>query len=265
MGDPGKNDAIYFTLREMVFILLLSGAAAVSGVLVPSYLFPEGTISDFVYGTLGLPGPGAGVLVFGSILCFWLLVGLILVKKPGTAVAMAVSIIAFDLLFGNQVVVLQVMDVLLFVALIIEAICLLPVNRKPWKNILPVCLAGLGLVTLTLALLGQAKQGETDIAVTHFPLVYYIFGIMGLCYALICYRYPVKYLLAAGIANIYYMLHFWLFWGDGFASRFPSDLAMIPVLLLVVLLGGVLSASVAYGIERIMMTYLEPESSVIHN
>jgi hypothetical protein len=252
MRETGSSDTIYFNLKELGLILLLSVLAAVSGALVPSYLFPEGTISDFVYATLGLPGPGAGVLVFGSILCFWLLVGLILVKKPGTAVAMAVAIIAFDLLFGNQVVVLQIMDVLLFVALIIEAICLLPADRQPWKNILPVCLAGLGLVTLALALFGQAKQGEADIAVTQFPLVYYIFGILGLCYALICYRYPVKYLLAAGIANMYYILHFWLFWGDGFASRFPPDPAMIPVLLLVVLLGGVLSASMAYGVKLIL-------------
>jgi hypothetical protein len=79
--------------------------------------------------------------------------------------------------------------------------------------------------------------------------MYYCFGILGLFYAFICYRYPVRYLLAAGIANMYYMLHFWLFWGTGFASRFPPDPFMIPVLLLVALLGGIIPATVASGIE----------------
>ena len=249
MTESATPDTLYFSFREAGLILVLGVLATLSGAAVPSMLFPEGRISDFVYSTLGLPGPGAGVLVFGGILCFWLIAGLILVKKPGTGVAIAVVIIASDLLFGNQVVFLQVMDVLLFVALIIEAVCLLPVNNKPGKYILPVSLSGLGLVTLALALLGLAKQGESDIPVVQFPVWYYIFGMLGLFFAWVCYRYPVKYLLAAGIASMYYMLHFWLFWGDGFAMRFPPDLAMIPVLLLVALLGGILSASLAYGIE----------------
>jgi len=265
MSEKGKSNTIYFTLRELGLTLLLSVLAALSGALVPSWLFPEGRISAFVYGTLGLPGPGAGVLVFGGILCFWLLLGLLLVKKPGTAVAMAVLIIAFDLLFGNQVVIIQFIDVLLFVALIIEAICLIPRERKLWKYILPVFFTGLSLVTLTLALLGQAKQGESDIPVVQFPVVYCILGILGLCYALICYRYPVKYLAAAGIANMYYMLHFWLFWGGGFTSRFPPDMAMIPVLFLVALLGGVLFASAAFGIDRFMNMYHGTENSTLQD
>lgn len=263
MSGTGTADTIYFSFRELGLIFLLSVLAALSGALVPSYLFPEDRISGFVYGVLGLPGPGAGVLLFGGILCFWLLIGLILVKKPGTAVAMAAVIIAIDLLFGNQMVIIQVIDVLLFVAIIIEAICLIPHDGRFWKNILPVCLAGLSLGTLALALVGQAKQGESDIAVVHFPVIYYIFGILGLCCAVISYRYPVRYLLAAGVANMYYMVHFWLFWGDGFASRFPPVPAMIPVLLFVGLLGGVLFASVAYCIDILIKMNRRIEKSVI--
>jgi hypothetical protein len=265
MGETKNSDTIYFNLGEVGLIILLSVIAAVSGALVPSWLFPEGRISDFVYGTLGLPGPGAGVLIFGGILCFWLLVGLILVKKPGTAVAMAAAIIAFDLLFGNQVVIIQIMDVLLVVALIIEVGCLTPVERGPWRNILPVCLAGLGFVTLALALFGQATQGEADIPVIGFPVIFCIIGIMGLCSAFISYRYPVRYLAAAGIANMYYMLHFWLFWGDGFASRFPPHVAMVPVLLLVALLGGILFATAAYGIDLILKRYHGTGNSVLQD
>jgi hypothetical protein len=262
MTESDPENSIYFNLKELGIILVLSLLAAVSGALVPSVLFPEGRISDIVYGTLKLPGPGAGVLIFGGILCFWLLLGLILVKKPGTAAAMSMVLIAFDLLFGSQTVIIQSLDVLFIVAIIIEAVCLIPVERMPWKNILPFCLAVLSLMTLVLMLLGQAKQGETDIPLAQFPMVYCIFGLLGLCFAFICYRYPVNYLVAAGLANMYYMLHFWLFWGDGFASRFPPDLAMVPVLLLVALLGGVISASAAYGLELLRDRYLIHKNKV---
>ena len=247
MTEITAADSIYFSFREVGLILLLAVLAALSGAVVPSVLFPEGMISAFVYNMLGLPGPGAGVLIFGGILCFWLLAGLILVKKPGTVIAISVAIVAFDLLFGNQGIILQTMDVLVIVAIIIEMICLLPVENDSWKNILPVLLVLLGLAALIIPLSGHATMGEADNAVTRFPLMYYTFGILGLIFAFICYRYPVRYLLAAGLANMYYMMHFWLFWGTGFASRFPPDPLMIPVLLLVALLGGIISATVASG------------------
>ena len=82
--------------------------------------------------------PGAGELVFGSILCFWLLLGLLLVKKPGTAFAMAIILIAIDLMAGSQALVIQTLDVLLFVALIIEAIGMVPVERRPWSASFPL-------------------------------------------------------------------------------------------------------------------------------
>jgi len=261
MTKKDPEGSTYFNLKELGIILVLSILAAVSGALVPSYFFPEERISDIVYGVMGLPGPGAGVLISGGILCFWLLVGLILVKKPGTAAAMSLVLIAFDLLFVSEAVIIQSLDVLFIVAVIIEAVCLMPVENKSWKNILPGCLIVLSLMTLALVFLGQAKQGETDIPLAQFPVFYCIFGILGLCYAFICYRYPVKYLIAAGLANLYYMLHFWLFWGNGFASWFPPDPAMVPVLLLVALLGGVISASAAYGLELVRASLLTCKSN----
>jgi hypothetical protein len=255
MTEYGDRSTVYFTLRDLCTILLLSVLAAISGAVVPSYLFPEDRVSVIVYGVLGLPGPGAGVFIFGSILCFWLLTGLILVGKPGTAAAMAVAIIAVDLLIGSQVVLVQVMDVLLIVALIIEAVCLFPIHRSRWRYVLSGSLAGLGLVTLAIALLGQAAHGEADLPVTGFPVIFVLAGILGLCGAVVCYRYPARYLLAAGLALVYYQLHFWLFWGEKFGSRFPPDPAMIPVLLLVSLLGGILSGTAAYGIGLLLDRY----------
>lgn len=243
-----SEDPIYFSLKDLGIILLLSALAAASGALVPSWLFPEGVLSSFLYGTLGLPGPGAGVFVFGSILCFWLLCGLILVQKPGTAAAMAVILMAIDLTIGNQLILVQTLDAFLFVALVIEVMALIPEDYQFSRSVLPACLAVLGIFTLAIVLAGLAKQGEADTAVTGFPAALFLFGIAALCCAFIAYRYPVALFPAAGLATMYYMLHFWIFWGDGFAARFPPDPAMIPVLLLIALLGGFLAAVAAGGI-----------------
>lgn len=245
MTDQIAENTLYFTLRELGVILLIALLAAVSGALVPSWLFPEGTVSTIVYGWLGLPGPGAGVLIFGSILCFWLLAGRILVGKPGTAATIAIAIIAIDLLFGSQTVLVQVLDVILIVAVIIEAVLLLPAVPRSWNRVLPAALAALSLYTLVIAAAGMAAAGEADAAVSGIPYGYYLFGIAGLCIAAGTSRIPPEFTLAAGIANLYYLLHFWLFWGSSFAGRFPPDPAMIPVLLLVALAGGVVAAAAA--------------------
>ena len=256
MTEDNSGDGIYFSPKEIGIILALSILAALSGALVPSGLFPEDRMSNIVYNGLHLPGPGAGVMIFGSILCFWLLLGLIIVKKPGTAAAMAVVLVAVDLLFGNQAIVLQSVDVLVFVAIIIEVLHLVPVNRYHGEQIMPLIFIALSAATVLVALACLATQGETDGAVTQFPGVYYAAGFLGFLWAYIIYRFPVRYLVAAGVANMYYMLHFWLFWGAGIATRFPPDPVMVPVLLLVALLGGVIAASAAYGVELLLNRYI---------
>jgi len=247
--DNGSGEGIYFNLKEIGLILGLSVLAALTGALVHSYLFPEGTISAYMYGILELPGPGAGVLVFGSILCFWLLAGLILVKKPGTAVAMATVLVAIDLLFGIQAVIIQSLDVLFIVAIIIDAVCHFMPKHSAVDRWFPLFLAALSIITIGIAVTGYAKQGEGNLPLTQFPVVYGIFAILGIGLAIVCFRYPGKYFVAAGIASVYDLLHFWLFWGNDFASRFPPDPLMIPVLLLVVLVGGGIAAAAAYGLE----------------
>ncbi|WP_292368036.1 hypothetical protein [Methanoregula sp. UBA64] len=247
--DNGSGEGVYFSLKEIGLILGLSVLAALTGALVPSYLFPEGTISAIVYGTLMLPGPGAGVFVFGSILCFWLFTGLILVKKPGTAVAMATVLVAIDLLFGIQAVIIQSLDVLVIVAIIIEVVCHFLPKHSAGDRIFPLILAALSIITLGIAITGYAKQGEENLPLMQFPIVYGIFAILGISLAIVCYRYPCRYFIAAGIANIYYLIHFWIFWGNDFGSRFPPDPLMIPVLSLIVIVGGVTAAWAACGLE----------------
>ena len=103
------------------------------------------------------------------------------------------------------------------------------------EYLLPACLLVFGITTLAVAILGFATTGEMDTAVTGISWSYYFSGVLGLVCAFICYRYPVRYLLAAGLASMYYMLHFWLFWGSGFAAAVPPDPVMMPVLFLVAL------------------------------
>ena len=202
-----------------------------------------------------LPGPGAGVLVFGSILCFWLLLGLILVKKPGTAAAMAMVLIAIDLLFGNQAVIIQSLDVLFIVAIIIEAVCLFTAADPSWKYLLPLVLIMLSLVTLGIALLGLAKQGENDIPLVQFPTVYYVFGILGFCYAVICYRHPGKVLCRSRSCQYVLSAAFLALLGRWFCITVSPGSRHVAVLFLVALLGGIISASTVYGIEFLCKQY----------
>ena len=118
--------------------------------------------------------------------------------------------------------IIQSLDVLFIAAIIIEAVFLFMAAESSWKYFLPLALMILGLVTLGIALLGLAKLGEDNIPLAQFPTVYYVFWHSGALLRSnilqVCGKVP---LFATGLANMYYMLHFWLFWGDDFASRFP--------------------------------------------
>jgi hypothetical protein len=249
----------YFPFREWVIIAFLAILAVISGVYAPTYLLPGGSVPTLMHAVMKLPGPGAGIMVFGGTLCFSLVLGLLLIKKPGTAVVMSLLVIAIDLLIGKQPVIvvslnLHSLDVILFVAIIIELLALLSWDKAPSKYVMPLLMAGLGVITLYLFLTGQAKMPGSATA-TDFPIGYVVVGILALCYAIICYCYPVKYLAACAIANMYYILHFWLFFGDSFASRFPASPDIIPVLLCVATVGGVLFATAAYGVDLIWKSY----------
>jgi hypothetical protein len=260
----------YYSLREGGIIAILAILAVFSGIYAPKYLLPGGSVPTLMHTILKLPGPGAGIMVFGGTLCFCLVLGLLLINKPGTAVVMSLLVIAIDLLIGQQPVSavslnFHSLDVILFVAIIIEILALLPLDKVPLKYVMPILLAGLGTITLYLFITGQAKMGENGAAATDFPLGYVIIAILALCYAIICYRYPVKYLAACAIANMYYILHFWLFFGKSFAVRFPAAPDIILVLLCVAAVGGVLFATAAYGIDLLLKMYMGTERSVMQD
>ena len=110
---------------------------------------------------------------------------------------------------------------------------------------------------------GKAMTGEGSAAAvaSGFPIGYVIMAILGFCVAGICYFYPVKYVVCAGIGTMYYILHYWLFWGKkGIASAFPATTA-IPVLLLYAFIVGALLAMLASGIDLLWKMYRESENS----
>jgi|WetSurMetagenome_2_1015567.scaffolds.fasta_scaffold07111_6 hypothetical protein len=250
MKTAGTGPTGYFSFKELGIMALLAFLEMLTGTFALQYFLSGTDTSGFVYGALGLPGPGAGVLVFGSILCFWLMLGLLAVKKTGTAIVLSVMVMAFDLTIGGQIITLQSLDVILIAAVIIEVLALLPSNKSPVNSTMPVLMAVLGVFTLGLAVTGQARMGEEGVPVAGFPIGYVTIGTVALCYALICYRYPVTWFAAGACANMYYVLHFWLFWGTSFAGRFPVSPELIPVLFCVAAVGGVIAATGAYGIDR---------------
>ena len=256
----------YFSFREWIIIVSLAILAVLTGVYAPTYLLPGGSVPTLMHAVMKLPGPGAGIMVFGGTLCFSLVLGLLLIKKPGTAVTMSLLIIAIDLLVGKQPVSavslnLHSLDVILFVAILIEILALLSWEKAPLKYIMPILLGGLGAITFYLFFTGQAKMGESGAMATVFPLGYVIIAMVALCYAIICYRYPVKYLAVCVIANMYYILHFWLFFGKSFATRFPAAPDIILVLLCVAAVGGVIFATAAYGVDMLWKMYSGTENS----
>src|SRR5208283_1689364 len=96
-GTGGIVEPVYFSLKELGQIVLLALLVVVTGIFVPQYLLSGEAAPGFVNGVLNLPGPGAGIPIFGASACFFLVLGMVVVKKPWTAIITSVFIIAFTL------------------------------------------------------------------------------------------------------------------------------------------------------------------------
>jgi len=253
-GTGGIVEPVYFSLKELGQIVLLALLVVVTGIFVPQYLLSGEAAPGFVNGVLNLPGPGAGIPIFGASACFFLVLGMVVVKKPWTAIITSVFIIAFTLLVAGPVSI-DLLDVYLFIAIIIEIAALLPVGEKPWKYLMPVILVILAVVVLAQMVTGQVWAGENSANATLFPAGYAVTAGLALCCAVACSYYPLKCLIGGGIANACFLLHFFLFRGrEGFASAVPA-LQDLPVLILVALIGGVLAAATAYSMDMMVRYY----------
>lgn len=289
--DRLKQVRTYFSKKDWGVIIFLSVIVVLFGYFGLPYIVPALGGAGFVHGMLKLPGPGAGVVMSSAFVCFWLVLGLIITRKPGTMLTMSLLITLIRILWAVTIGIIQTdphnavaavslgdpmqaiamngvffrLNVIPIVAMICEAIYLLPVDRKPWRYVFPSCIALLGLIIVTSLVTGQTTTGEgrNAAASSVFPIGYIAIAILGFSVAVGCYMYPVKYFVCAGVGNLYYILHYWLFWGkDGFATRFPV-LPAIPILVLYALVMGVLLAMLAYGIYLLLKVYLNKDISLM--
>ena len=90
----------YFTWQDLVIILVLAVLAFLTGNFGLNYVLPGGPGSGFVHGFLKLPGPGTGIFNVSAFTCLWLVLGLLIIKKPGTALLIVVLIMIFGLAFS---------------------------------------------------------------------------------------------------------------------------------------------------------------------
>jgi hypothetical protein len=252
--DKNPTDSLnrikgYFTLQELGIILALAIIAFLTSSFGLSHVLPGGSAPGLVHAFLKLPGPGAGIFIASAFTCLWLVLGILITKKPGTVLLMSVLIVLFSLILslaraGN----VRIDYLALMVAIIIECAGLLPLEQKPWKFIFPSLLSVMGIITLALMLSGNAKMGENGAAANVFPLGYAVTGILALALAVICYMYPTgKYIIGAGCAEVFYISFCWLFNGkSGFATWVPVAPA-IPALLTFAFVCGAVMAAIAYG------------------
>ena len=245
----------YFSAQEWGIIALLAVLAFATSNYGLQYILPGGSAPGLVHAFLKLPGPGAGIFISNAFTCLWLVAGLLLIRKPGTAISTAILIVVITLVMGlvshgNA----QLDDLQVLTAIIIECAGLLPLEKKPWQYIFPSFIGIMGIITLALWLTGNAKMGENGAAATVFPLGYVITGIIALDLAVICWFYPMKYLVGAGCAEMFYIAFCWLFNGkSGFATWIPVTPAIPPLLTFACVCGAVM-ALLAYGVYLLVRT-----------
>jgi hypothetical protein len=87
----------YFTRNDLIIILILAVLAYFTGTYGLNYILPGGPGPGFVHGFLKLPGPGTGIFNVSAFTCLWLVLGLLIIKKPGVALSIAVLIMIFGL------------------------------------------------------------------------------------------------------------------------------------------------------------------------
>jgi hypothetical protein len=96
-NNPWQKISGYFTRNELIIILILAVLAFLTSTYGLNYVLPGGPGAGFVHGFLKLPGPGTGIFNVSAFVCLWLVLGLLIIKKPGTALLIAALIMIFGL------------------------------------------------------------------------------------------------------------------------------------------------------------------------
>ncbi|MGA2917444.1 hypothetical protein [Methanoregula sp.] len=253
----------YFSPQELGIIIALAVIAFLTSSFGLSHLLPGGSAPGLVHAFLKLPGPGAGIFIASAFTCLWLVLGILITKKPGTVILMSVLIVLFSLALSLAKVGNVRLDYLaLMVAIIIECAGLLPLEQKPWKFIFPSLLSIMGIITLALMLTNNAKMGENGAAANVFPLGYAVSGILAIALGVILWSYPsAKYIIGAGCAEVFYIVFSWAFNGkSGFFSWAPVAPA-IPALITFAFVCGAFMAALAYGFYLLWTVYVQHGSA----
>jgi hypothetical protein len=247
----------YFTPQDLLIIAGLAVIAFMTSSYGLKYILPGGSGSSFVHGFLKLPGPGAGIFISSAFICVWLVLSILLTKKPGTVLCvtflMVLISIAVPLASGGN---FRFDFVAFLVAIIIEGAGLLPLDKNPYRFIFPVFLSIMGIITLALMLTGNAKMGEDGAAATVFPLGYAVSGILAIALAVILFAYPAaKYIIGAGFAELFNIAFRWATNGKSGLFTWVPVAPAIPALLTFAFVCGATMAAIAYGISLLWDTY----------
>jgi hypothetical protein len=87
----------YFTRQDLLIIVALAVIAFLTSSFGLSHVLPGGSAPGLVHAFLKLPGPGAGIFIASAFTCLWLVLGILITKKPGTVILMALLILVFSL------------------------------------------------------------------------------------------------------------------------------------------------------------------------
>lgn len=251
LSDRIRKICGYFSLKELGIILSLSILAVITGTILPGILVAggKGYMPALMHGILKFPSPSAGFIVFGGVLCFWLVLALLLVRKPWTAISVSLLIIVMDAIICQQPCPvaptnIESLSALLIVAVIIELLALLSWEKTPLRYLMTILFVVLGAALAVVYFTGDNRIG------------YVLIAFLAFCYAYICYRYPLKFLAAAALASIYYMVHFWVFFHESNKTfALPLSPGLLLVHLTIVAVGGALFATLAYGVDRLVNIY----------
>lgn len=101
-----KKASTYFTRNDLIIILIIAIVAYLVNTYCLTFILPGGPGPGLVHGFLKMPGPGTGIFNVSACTCLWLVLGLLIIKKPGAALSIAVILIviglAVSLAFGGH-------------------------------------------------------------------------------------------------------------------------------------------------------------------
>jgi len=92
-----KKASTYFTRNDLLIILIIAVVAYLINTYCLNFVLPGGPGPGLVHGFLKMPGPGTGIFNVSACTCLWLVLGLLIIKKPGTALSIAVLLIVIGL------------------------------------------------------------------------------------------------------------------------------------------------------------------------